>query len=69
MPERKQDYNFIKDNKIHGEGNVLGTAQRCKDLMLKLVLIEIIGQLAMAGSFRWYDHVLRIEDCHVLRRA
>ena len=25
--------------------------------------------MAMANSIRWYDHVLRREDGHVLRRA
>ena len=28
----------------------------------------MLGQLPMANSVRWYDHVLR-EDGHVLRRA
>ena len=29
----------------------------------------IIDQLAMTNSVRWYGHVLRREDGHVLRRA
>ena len=37
--------------------------------MLMLGLNEIIDQLAMANSVRWYGHVLRREDGHVLRRA
>ena len=32
-------------------------------------LNETIGQLVMACSVRWYGHVLRREDGHVLRRA
>ena len=30
---------------------------------------ETEDQLAMANSVRWYGHVLRREDGHVLRRA
>ena len=30
---------------------------------------HIIDQLAMANSLRWYGHVFRREDCHVLRNA
>ena len=36
--------------------------------MLMLDLNETIDQLAMANSVHWYDHVLRREDDHVLRR-
>ena len=36
--------------------------------MFMLGLNETIDQLAMASSVRWYDHVLRREDGHVLRR-
>ena len=43
--------------------------KRSKDLMLMLCLKETIDQLAMASSVRWYGHVLRREDGHVLRRA
>ena len=32
-------------------------------------LSETIDQLAIANSVRWYGHVLRREDGHVLRRA
>ena len=34
-----------------------------------LGLNETIDQLAIANSVRWYGHVLRREDGHVLRRA
>ena len=39
------------------------------DLMLLLVLSATKDQLAMANSVRWYGHVLRREDGHVLRWA
>ena len=38
------------------------------DLMFMLGLMETIDQLAMAISVHWYDHVLRREDGHVLRK-
>ena len=34
-----------------------------------LALKETIDQLAMADSVRWYGHVLRRENSHVLRRV
>ena len=34
-----------------------------------LGLKETIDQLAMASSVHWYGHVLRRDDCHVLRKA
>ena len=37
--------------------------------MLMLGLAEIIYQLAMAISVRWYGHVLRREDDYVLRAS
>ena len=43
-----------------------------KDLrifMFMLGLNETIDQLAMATSVRWYGHVLRREDVHVMRRT
>ena len=41
--------------------------KRSKDLMLGLN--DTINQLPMANFVRWYGHVLRREDDHVLRRA
>ena len=38
-------------------------------LMFMMGLSETIDQLAMTNSLRWYGHVLRREDGHVLRRA
>ena len=43
--------------------------KRATDLMFPLGLHETIDQLAMANSVRWYCHLLRREDGHVLRRA
>ena len=43
--------------------------KKSMDLMLMQGLKETIDQLAMANSVCWYGHVLRREDCHVLRRA
>ena len=37
--------------------------------MFMLGLNETVDQLAMANSVRWYGHVLKREDGHVLRRA
>ena len=34
-----------------------------------LGLNEAMDQLAMANSIHWYDHVLKMEDGHVSRRA
>ena len=39
------------------------------DLMFKLGFNEAIDQLAMANNVRWYGHVLRREDGHILRRV
>ena len=39
------------------------------DVVLMLGLNEAMEKLAMAVSVRWYGHVLRREDGHVLRRA
>ena len=43
-------------------GQQLEDRIRSKDLIL-------MDQLAMASSVRWYGHVLRREDGHVLRMA
>ena len=37
--------------------------------MIMLGLNEPIDQLAMANSVRWYGHVLRREDGHIMRKA
>ena len=39
------------------------------NLMFMLGLNKSIDQMAMINSVRWYGHVLRREDGHVLRRA
>ena len=50
-------------------GVQLKDRKRYTDLMFMLGLLETIDQLAMVSSVSWYDHVLRREDGHVLRRA
>ena len=50
-------------------GVKLKDIKRFADLMFMLGLKETIDQLAMANSVRWYGHVLRRENDHVLRRA
>ena len=47
-------------------GVQLKDKKRSTDLMLMLSLMETIDQLAMGNSVRWYGHVLRREDGHVL---
>ena len=37
--------------------------------MLLLGFHQAIGQLAVLSSVRWYGHVLRSENGHVLRRT
>ena len=37
--------------------------------MFMLGLTETIDQWAMTNSVRWYGHVMRRSDCHVLRKA
>ena len=43
--------------------------KRAMYLMLMLGLNETIDLLAMTNSIHWCGHVLRREDCHVLRMA
>ena len=43
--------------------------KRSTDLMFMLGLSEIIDQVAMENSVRWYGRVLRREDGHALRRT
>ena len=43
--------------------------KRSTDLMFMLGLNETMDQLAMGNSVRWYGHVLRREDGHVLKKA
>ena len=42
---------------------------RTEDLMEKLGLKETVAQMAKANRVRWYGHVLRRDDGHVLRKA
>ena len=47
-------------------GVQLKDRKRSTDLMFMLGLNETIDQLAMVNSVRWYCHVLRREDGHIL---
>ena len=63
----------MEDRTIYGESNVCGVQLEDRkgstDLMFMLGFSETIDQLAMTNSVRWYGHVSRREDGHVLRRA
>ena len=50
-------------------GEQLKDGKTSIDFMSMLGLNETIDQLAMANCIHGYVHVLRREDCHVLRRA
>ena len=50
-------------------GVQLKDRKRHSDLMSILGLNETMDQLVMESSFRWYGHILRREDSHVLRMA
>ena len=70
-PERKRDWNFTKDRKIHGESNVWSADQRQKKIYgfdVHFLFVRNVDQLAMTNNVCWYGHVLRREDGHVLRR-
>ena len=43
--------------------------RRTEDLMEMLGLKETVVQMAKANGVRWYGHVLRRNDGHVLRKA
>ena len=47
-------------------GVQLKDRKRSTDMMFILCLKETMDQLAMANNVRWYGHVLRREDGHVL---
>ena len=49
-------------------GVQLKDREKSTDLMFMLGLSGTIDQLVIANSVRWYGHVSRREDCHVLRR-
>ena len=61
---------ILQKTEIHGVSNVLSTARRqIKAMDLMLGFNETIDQLSMVNSVRWYGHVLRREDGHILRSA
>ena len=43
--------------------------KRTEDLMEMLILKKTVVQMARANGFRWYGHVLRRDDGHVLRKV
>ena len=50
-------------------GVLLNDRKGSTDLIFMLGLKETIDQLAMVSSVCWYDHILRREDGHILRKA
>ena len=50
-------------------GAKLMEKKRTGDLMEMLGLKETVVQLAKANGVRWYDHVLRRDDGHLLRKV
>ena len=50
-------------------GAKLMEKKRTEDLMEMLGLKETVVQMAKASGVRWYGHVLRRDDGHVLRKA
>ena len=50
-------------------GAKLMEKKRIEDLMEMLGLKDIVVQMEKANGVRWYGHVLRRDDGHVLRKA
>ena len=50
-------------------GAKLMEKKRTEDLMEMLGLNETVVQMAKANGMRWYRHVLRRDEGHVLRKA
>ena len=50
-------------------GTKLMEKERTEDLMEMLELKETVLQMAKVNGVRWYGHVLRRDDGHVLRKA
>ena len=50
-------------------GAKLMERRRTEDLMEMLGLKETVIQMAKVNGVRWYGHVLRSDDGHVLRKA
>ena len=50
-------------------GAKLMKKKRAKNLMEMLGLKETVVQMAKANGVRWYGHVLRRDDGHVLRKG
>ena len=50
-------------------GTKLMERRRTEDLMEMLGLKETVVQMAKVNGVRWYGHVLRRDDGHVVRKA
>ena len=50
-------------------GTKLMERNRTEDLMEMLGLKETVVQMAKTNGVKWYRHVLRRDDGHVLRKA
>ena len=50
-------------------GAKLMEKKRTKDLMEMLGLKETVVQMAKTNGVRWYVHILRRDDRHILRKA
>ena len=50
-------------------GAKLMEKKKAEDLMEMLGLKETVVQMAKANGTRWYGHVLRRDDGHLLRKA
>ena len=50
-------------------GEKLMEKKRTEDLMEMLGLKETVVQMAKANGVRWYEHLLRRDDEHLLRKA
>ena len=72
LPEREMGILWKTQKSMDHETNVWSTTQNeeCSIYMIQMLgLNETIDQLAIANSVRWYGHVMRKEDVHVLRKA
>ena len=56
-------------SRLYELGAKLMEKERTEDLMEMLGLKETAVQMAKANGVRWYGHVLRRDDGHILRKA
>ena len=70
--ERKRDGNFEKNRRAMIRamcGVKLFDRRNSEELMDMLGIKESLDRMAKASSIRWYGHVLRKEDQHVIVKA